>query len=163
MGRRFLKKALQRHFAGVFAAVAAGAPAAGLPVTLSRYDLFHGHLFAARDCVGLLLHAREYPALGPAGFDVNLGFCQAGSSLEWDESLQALRNVLYVVPARRDVSTSLVVLNTAPGSALHELLAPGVRELHTVYESDFGVALADVNYLHAAPRALPEHRLYVCA
>ena len=109
------------------------------------------------------MHAREYPALSPPGFDVNLGFCQAGSSLEWDANLQALRNVMYVLPARRDLSTSLVVLDTAEGTALHDLLAPGVRSLHTTYEGDFGAALADVNYLHKAPRALPEHRLYVCA
>ena len=161
-GRRFKDAAVQRHFASVFAAVAAGAPAVGLRVELSRFDLHHGHLFVTRDCVGMLLHAREYPAQGP-GFDVNLGFCQAGSPLEWDASLQALRNVLFVVPACRDVSTSLVVLDTAPDSPLHALLAPGVRAVHTVYESDFGVELADVNYLHAAPRTLPEHRLYVCA
>ena len=160
-GSRFRHRALQRHFASVFAAVAAHAPAVGLPVELSRYDLFHGHVFVAQGCVGLLMHAREYPALGP-GFDVNLGLCQAGSSLAWDAKLQALRNVLYVVPARRDLSTSLAVLDTAEGTALHDLLAPGVRSLHTLYESDLGPALADVNYLHKAPRALPEHRLYVC-
>ena len=160
-GVRFRKNALNRHFAAVFATVAANAPAVGLPVELSRFDLFHGHLFSARDCVGLLMHTREYPALGP-GFDVNLGFCQAGSSVAWDASLQSLRNLLYVVPARRDLATSLVVLDTTEGTALHELLAPGVRPLHTVYESDLGTALADINYLHKAPRALPEHRLYVC-
>ena len=160
-GSRFRNNTLQRHFASVFAAVAAHAPAAGLPTELKRFDLFHGHFFTALGCVGLLMHAREYPALGP-GFDVNLGFCQAGSSLEWNASLQALRNVLYVIPARKDLATRLVVLDTAKGSALHELLAPGVRSLHTLYESDLGTALADVNYLHKAPRALPEHRLYVC-
>ena len=72
--------------------------------------------------------------------------------------------MLYLVPARRDMRTSLAVLDTAPGTALYEqLLAPGVRPLHTVYEGDLGTALADVNYLHSIPRALPEHRLYVCA
>ena len=89
-GRRFKDAALQRHFATVFAAVAAGAPAVGLPVRLSRFDLHHGHVFATRDAVGLLLHAREYPALGSPDFDVNLGFCQAGSTLAWDADLMAL-------------------------------------------------------------------------
>lgn len=162
VGRRFRDRALQRHFAAVFAAVAAGSARAGLPVELSRFDLHHGHLFASRDCVGLLLHAREYPAPGP-GFDVNLGFCQAGSTLGWDAQLQSLRNVLYLVPARRDLPTSLAVLDTAPGTALYDgLLAAGVRPLHTVYESDLGTPLADVNFLSSA-RGLPEHRLYVCA
>jgi hypothetical protein len=71
----------------------------------------------------------------------------------------ALRNILYIVPARLHLDTRLVVLHTGE---LPELLAPGVSALHTVYESDFGQPLADVNYMHKAPRVAPEHRLYVC-
>jgi hypothetical protein len=165
-GRRFAAQPLQRHFAAVFAAAAAGAPRVGLPLSLSRFDLFHGHLFAARGCVGLLLHAREYPRRAPPAFDVHLGHCQAGSTLEWDEREMALRNILYVVPVGdggRALPPALAVLCTAPGSLLHdELLAPGVRLLHTAYEEDLGVPLGDVNYLHAAPRVPQASRLFVC-
>jgi hypothetical protein len=158
-GRRFADAALNRHVAAVFAAVAAGAPG----VSLSRYNLFHAHLFASAGCIGLLFHAREYPRREPGGFDVHLGRCQSGSTLAWDERAMALRNVLYVVPMARGATAALAVLHTAPGTLLHdELLAPGVRALHTVYEEDLGTPLADVNYLHAAPRLLPEHRLLVC-
>jgi hypothetical protein len=159
--RRFADAALNRHFAALFATAAAGEPG----VSLSRYDLFHAHLFANDACLGLLFHAREYPRLEPdAGFDVHLGRCQRGSTLAWDEEAMARRNLLYVVPVARGAEAVLAVLHTAPGTLLHgELLAPGVRALHTVYEEDLGKPLADLNYLHAAPRLLPEHRLLVCA
>jgi hypothetical protein len=157
-GHNFRRIQLQRHFAAVFAAVAAHAPALGLPVELSRFCTFHGHLFVTTSCVGLLIHSREYPALGP-DFDINLGNCQVGSMCHWNSHLMALRNILYIVPARLHLDTRLVVLHTGE---LPELLAPGVSALHTVYESDFGQPLADVNYMHKAPRVAPEHRLYVC-
>ena len=162
-GQRFADAATARHFAAVFTAAAVGAPLVGLPLQLSRYDLYHGHLFASEGCLGLLLHAREYPSL-PAAFDVDLGFCQRGSPLVWDAALISLRNLLYVVPARCAAPAVLAVLDTSPGKLLHdELLAPGVQLFHTVYEEDLGVPLADVNYLHALPRTLPEHRVFVCA
>jgi hypothetical protein len=39
------------------------------PPSLSRHDLFHGHLFVSRACggVGVLMHAVEYPQVGRAG------------------------------------------------------------------------------------------------
>jgi hypothetical protein len=161
-GRRFADASLQRHCAALFAAAAAGAPAVGASLALSRYDLFHGHLFVSERCVGVLLHAREYPARS-AAFDEHLGYCQSGSPLAWDADAMALRNVLYVIPAGA-AAPALALLHTAPGTLLHAaLLHPAVARVHTIYEEDLGTPLADLNYLHAAQRSLPEHRLYVCA
>ncbi len=165
--RRFADVRVQRHFAGLFRAAAAEAPRAGLTLTLSRFDLFHAHVFSAKTrrgcaCVGLLFHAREYPHGVP--FVETLGYCQAGSPLPWSAELSALRNLLYVLPAARDAAPAFALLRAGEGTLLHEaLLHPGVRALHTVDENDLGRPLADVNYLHHAPRLPSEYRLYVCA
>jgi hypothetical protein len=163
-GRRFADASLQRHCSALFAAAAAGAPAVGASLSLSRYDLFHGHMFVSERCIGVLLHAREYPARSPA-FDEHLGYCQSGSPLAWDEEAMALRNLLYVVGVDGSAAApALALLHTAPGTLLHAaLLHPAVARVHTIYEEDLGTPLADLNYLHAAALSLPEHRLYVCA
>jgi hypothetical protein len=86
------------HFAQLFHCVAAGTAAAGLPpVRLSRWDLFHGHLFAChqRGALGVLFHCREYPAFDEAAFPYSLGFCQAGSELRYEAAAQDWRNVLW--------------------------------------------------------------------
>ena len=74
---------------------AARAEAAGLPpISLSRYDLHHAHLFLAdpgeeEGCgggggggskrFGLLFHAKEYPLADADAFPADLGRCQRGS------------------------------------------------------------------------------------
>lgn len=44
--------------------------------------------------LGILFHAMEYPKLGDR-FDVNLGFCQLDSPVEFDEVAWNHRNWLY--------------------------------------------------------------------
>lgn len=71
-----------------------------LQVHLSRWDLFHAHAFRSwRDGkLGLLFHAKEYPQHCEA-FPYNLGFCQRGSSLQYDPRGMNFRNLLfYEVP-----------------------------------------------------------------
>ena len=66
-----------------------------LQVNLSRWDLFHAHAFRSwRDGkLGLLFHAKEYPQECEA-FPYNLGFCQRGSSLEYETRGMDFRNLL---------------------------------------------------------------------
>ena len=69
-------------------------------VHLSRWDLFHAHAFRSwRDGkLGLLFHAKEYPQQCEA-FPYNLGFCQGGSTLQYDTRGMDFRNLLfYEVP-----------------------------------------------------------------
>jgi hypothetical protein len=48
--------------------------------------------------LGLLLHAKEYPAAVPGAFDVNLGNCQAGEGAPpYDPRAQQCRNLLWWV------------------------------------------------------------------
>ena len=72
----------------------------GLQGELSRYDLFHGHLFSARldglAVLGILMHAYEYPAqdahiLG----GVTLGYCQEGSDCRPRLREWRFRNLLW--------------------------------------------------------------------
>eukprot|EP00891_Asterochloris_glomerata_P002779 jgi/Astpho2/2779/Aster-x1098 len=71
--------------------------AVSLPkVALSRFDLFHAHLFCERTSnqLGMLFHAHEYPAMGP-DFKINLGFCQRGSNLEFNAHAMDFRNLIW--------------------------------------------------------------------
>lgn len=98
-GHRFKKKELNQYMAFLFEAIAALAPSVGFNVTLNRFDLFHGHLFLAGNTgrLGILFHAREYPAFNEEKFPVHLGYCQVGSSLVYDESVN-FRNILWLAP-----------------------------------------------------------------
>uniref|UniRef100_A0A8R7TDA9 Uncharacterized protein n=1 Tax=Triticum urartu TaxID=4572 RepID=A0A8R7TDA9_TRIUA len=46
-GRRFADEDINSYFAFLFELIAARGPSVGLNVSLTRYDLFHGHLFLA--------------------------------------------------------------------------------------------------------------------
>lgn len=97
-GRRFRAKPINLFLALLFEQIPAAVALAGLPpVRLDRYDLHHGHLLYAPSCeqLGLLLHAREYPATHAERFDVSLGNCQADSSLEFDEAGMDHRNIVW--------------------------------------------------------------------
>ena len=74
-------------------------------VLVTRVDLFHGHVFAARDVVGVLMHAHEYPAHHPETFPVHLGNCQTNSPYAFDPSVAARRNILWVArPSDREAA-----------------------------------------------------------
>eukprot|EP00899_Mesostigma_viride_P013378 jgi/Mesvir1/22040/Mv25763-RA.1 len=173
--QRFQDQAINRYFESVFEAICAIAPCM-VPARfrLSRYDLFHGHLFLAHDTgrMGILFHAREYPRLCDE-FPIHLGYCQQGSPERFDSAMH-YRNVLWLGPCPSlladggDVTTAgpaafssqgglddfarstlLAILDTSPGNALHRhLLSDDVKEVHTLYEEDFGMVIFDINYLH---------------
>ena len=68
-----------------------------MKVQLSRFDLFHGHLFRARDwphALGILFHAMEYPIYSEE-FDVILGFCQLHSHISFQQDMWDSRNWLF--------------------------------------------------------------------
>ncbi|CAI7908501.1 unnamed protein product, partial [Closterium sp. NIES-53] len=74
-------------------------PSSPPAIHLSRFDLFHCHLFAthASGRLGALFHAKEYPAFCTDSFPVNLGFCQSGSPVPYDASM-SFRNILWLAP-----------------------------------------------------------------
>ncbi|KAI9121851.1 hypothetical protein K1719_007241 [Acacia pycnantha] len=88
-------------------------PSIGLNVTLNRYDLFHGHLFLAVDSgrLAILFHAKEYPECDNEVFPYNMGFCQRGSKVKYDDSIN-LRNILSLAPLPHNSTKSWV----APGT-----------------------------------------------
>ncbi|KAL6779428.1 CGL39 [Auxenochlorella protothecoides x Auxenochlorella symbiontica] len=140
-GRRFADRALNSWLARTFHAVHAAAPQ---PVVLGPHGLHHAHLFrahAAGQGLGLLFHAAEYPAYCEQGFPVHLGYCQAGSTLQYSPDTMAWRNFVWY-------GGSLAALDTGPSSPLNQrLVYPGLEALGTVYEGSFGDWLADVYYI----------------
>lgn len=174
-GQRFVKEELNHYFAFLFEAIAALAPSVGFNVSLDRFDLFHGHLFLANETgrLGILFHAREYPAYNGETFPVHLGYCQVGSSLPYDDSMN-LRNILWLAPMP-DCSSknctsmagwlapgSLLVLDAHPEGIIYKDLVPDyVDVVRTVYEDDFGDVVVDVNYFRTPNDKLVD-RLFIC-
>lgn len=159
-GRRFRARHLNSCLALVFEQLPAAAALAGLPsVALNRYDLHHGHLFfdpgSAR--LGLLLHAKEYPARHAEAFDVHLGNCQAASEneLPFEHRAMDTRNYLWL-------GGRLACLDVA-APVLQPLLMPGLELPRTVLESDLGQLLADVHYFaELGPGRKSAERVFVC-
>lgn len=157
VGRRFRARPLNLFLALLFDQVPAAVVLAGLPpVHLNRWDLHHAHIFLAPSTgqLGLLLHAREFPAACAERFPVDLGHCQRGSPLEWDDAGMDHRNLLWIhgTLACLDVS--------AP--QLAPLLMPGLEVPRTVLEHDLGRPLADVFYLAQLRGRKPAERVFVC-
>ncbi|KAJ0977724.1 hypothetical protein J5N97_013198 [Dioscorea zingiberensis] len=155
-GRRFINKELNSYFAFLFELIAARAPLVGFNVSLSRYDLFHGHMFLATDSgrLGILFHAKEYPAYEKKDFPYNLGYCQRGSNVAYDNSIN-LRNILWLAPLPSKVTKAweapgvLVILDAHPDGIIYKNLVPGYVDLvRTIYEDTFGDHVVDVNYLN---------------
>ncbi|KAH9299120.1 hypothetical protein KI387_030802, partial [Taxus chinensis] len=145
-GQRFLNKELNLYMAFLFETIAALSPFSGFNISLNRYDLFHGHLFVASNTgrLGILFHAKEYPAYNKETFPVNLGYCQTGSSVPYDYSID-LRNILWLAPlpdcSNRKCSTqwlapgALVVLDAYPGGIIYkDLVGRWVQDFRTIYE-----------------------------
>jgi len=66
------------------------------PPSLSRHDLFHGHVFVSKaGGVGILMHAAECPRYDPWGFPLDLGYCQRDSRLEFNPRAMDLRNIVF--------------------------------------------------------------------
>lgn len=174
-GKRFIKEELNQYFAFLFETISALAPSVGFNVSLNRFDLFHGHLFLANDTgrLGILFHAREYPAFDEKTFPVHLGYCQVGSPLPYDDSMN-LRNILWLAPmpdcspknctsnASWLAPGSLLILDAHPDGIIYRDLVPDyVDVVRTVYEDDFGDVIVDVNYFTTANTKLVD-RLFIC-
>ncbi|WOL04036.1 hypothetical protein Cni_G12757 [Canna indica] len=168
-GYRFVNWELNAYFAFLFELISERGPLVGLNASLSRYDLFHGHLFIATDTgrLGMLFHAREYPAYEKESFPYNLGYCQRGSNVVYDDSIN-LRNILWLAPLPSNITKSwvapgvLVVLDARPnGIVFKELVPEYVDIVRTIYEADFGDHVVDVNYLNVVNDA-PGDRIFMC-
>mmetsp|Transcript_8703 Transcript_8703/g.25067 ORF Transcript_8703/g.25067 Transcript_8703/m.25067 type:complete len:202 (-) Transcript_8703:910-1515(-) len=155
--RRFKSQAINLFLASLFQQISQHATLP--PFELTRWDLFHGHLFIdyANNQMGLLFHAQEYPAYSEE-FPIVLGFCQEGSTLAYDEEKMRVRNILWW-------NDALHVLDTGKGSVLNDLLLQeGLRDfVYTVDEADFGERVLDVSYFNT-PAAIqtPSEGLFVC-
>lgn len=146
--------------------------AARVSPRLSRFDLFHGHLWTGTvegdggdleqppgRVVGLLMHALEYPAYDETAFPCFLGHCQRGSTVAFDPSLASRRNLLWIASVDEGWA-SFATLDTARGGALHPALL-AVPELHTTFEGDFGDVAGDVLYLHGLADRRPRQSVMV--
>lgn len=128
--RRVTNRAVEVFFRALFEAAgfACGSK-------LSRFDLFHAHLFYNRTegVLGMLFHAKEYPAFDECAFPYELGFCQTGS------------DVKLMRPG--DMKTrSAVWFFGEEGVGLVE---SDRLPFGTIYESELGDVLADLFYFEA--------------
>ena len=156
------------------------------PHELNRWDLFHGHLFVARELdddddgggggggggvVGVLMHAKEYPAFDDAAFPIDLGFCQRSSPVKHVDAIAARRNLLFVADASTGWAAFATVDCAAESESESEGVAPGVSnplhpgllavpELYTTYEGDFGDVAGEVVYVHGLRDRRPEHAVF---
>ncbi|XP_038702715.1 uncharacterized protein LOC119999297 isoform X2 [Tripterygium wilfordii] len=96
---RFISEDLNSYFGFLFEVIATRGSTVGLNLSLNRFDLFHGHIFLSVDSgrLGILFHAKEYPAYEKEVFPYNMGYCQIGSNVNYDESMN-LRNILWLAP-----------------------------------------------------------------
>ncbi|ERN02210.1 hypothetical protein AMTR_s00045p00211350 [Amborella trichopoda] len=171
-GRRFINKELNLYIAFLFDTIVARGPSVGFNVSLNRYDLFHGHLFLATNTgrLGILFHAKEYPAYEKKVFPYNMGYCQKGSYVRYDESMN-MRNILWLAPMPSNITRSppkwsapgtLVVLDAHPSGIIYGDLIPDyAKDARTIYEEYFGDIVVDVNYFNVGNVAA-EEKLFIC-
>ncbi|ESR46651.1 hypothetical protein CICLE_v10001711mg [Citrus x clementina] len=168
-GRRFISEDLNSYLRYLFDLIVARGPSVGLDVSLNRYDLFHGHLFLAVETgrLGILFHAREYPAYDKEKFPYNLGYCHKGSNVTYDDSMN-LRNILWLAPLPSNSTKDwlapgvLVVLDARPDGIIYRDLVPEyVKFVRTIYEDEFGDIVADVNYLNVG-KPVPDYQIFIC-
>ncbi|XP_057439351.1 uncharacterized protein LOC130731164 [Lotus japonicus] len=168
-GRHFISQELNLYLKFLFELIADRAPSVGFKVSLNRFDLFHGHMFLAVDTgrLGILFHAREYPAYDEQVFPYNLGFCQKGTNVTYDDSMN-LRNILWLAPLPGDSAKSwlapgvLVVLDARPDGIIYRDLIPDYVDFaRTIYEDDLGNCAVDVNYLNVGSET-GNYQLFIC-
>lgn len=168
-GYRFANKDLNSYFEFIFELIVERAPSIGINMSLSRYDFFHGHLFLASGSgrLGILFHAREYPSFDKEKFPYNMGFCQTGSNVMYDDSMN-LRNILWLAPLPSNVTKAwlapgiLAALDAHPGGIIYEKLVPEyVDYVRTIYEDDFGEVVVDINYFNI-DGAAPGGKIFIC-
>ncbi|KAL3623257.1 hypothetical protein CASFOL_032073 [Castilleja foliolosa] len=168
-GRQFIDKDLNLYLEFLFKTIVQRGPSVGLNVSLSRYDFFHGHLFITKESgrLGILFHAKEYPAYDKDVFPYNMGYCQVGSNVAYDDSMN-LRNILWLAPLPCNSTKAwlapgvLVVLDASPKGIIYEDLIPEyVRIARTLYEENLGKHVVDVNYLNVGAK-VSKFRLFIC-
>ncbi|XWS42378.1 hypothetical protein CRYUN_Cryun16bG0009500 [Craigia yunnanensis] len=168
-GRRFISQELNSYLEYLFKLIAERGPAVGLEVSLNRYDLFHGHLFIAKETarLGILFHAKEYPEYDKEVFPCYMGYCQKGSNVTYDDSMN-LRNILWLAPLPSNFSQGwmapgvLLVLDARPGGIIYRDLIPEyVKFARTIYEDDLGDVVVDVNYLNIGDPQ-PDYQIFIC-
>ncbi|KAK1440460.1 hypothetical protein QVD17_06287 [Tagetes erecta] len=168
-GRRFINEELNSYMEFLFKLIADRGPKVGLNVSLNRFDFFHGHLFIAADGrVGnYRFHAKEYPAYDEEVFPYNMGYCQKGSNVTYDDSMN-LRNILWLAPLPSSSTSDwsapgvLVVLDAHPrGIIFRDIIPEYVNYARTIYEEYFGETVVDVNYLNVGA-AEPDYQIFIC-
>ncbi|KAG2278556.1 hypothetical protein Bca52824_061111 [Brassica carinata] len=169
-GRHFIAEEVNSYFEFLFRLIESRGPSVGLNVSLSRYDLFHGHLFLASESgrLGILFHAKEYPAYDKRLFPYNMGYCQRGSDVKYGDSIN-LRNILWLAPLPSKSGPGwlapgvLVVLDAHPDGIIYRDLIPNyVKFVRTIYEDDLGTSTVDVNYFNVGGAGEPDYQLFIC-
>ncbi|XP_051147246.1 uncharacterized protein LOC127262558 [Andrographis paniculata] len=168
-GRLFADEGLNSYLELLFEIIVERGPSVGLNVSLSRFDLFHGHLFIEKMSgrLGILFHAKEYPAYDKKCFPFNMGYCQVGSNVAYDDSMN-LRNILWLAPLPSNSTDTwlapgvLVVLDAHPEGIIYRDLIPDyVKYARTLYEEDLGELVFDVNYLNKGGEG-PKFQIFIC-
>ncbi|KAA0050901.1 T-box protein 41 [Cucumis melo var. makuwa] len=168
-GRRFISEELNSYLQVLFELIATRSSAMGINIKLNRFDLFHGHLFLAFDNnrLGILFHAKEFPAYDKKTFPCNMGYCQIGSNVSYDDSMN-LRNILWLAPMPSSSTKDweapgvLVVLDAHPDGIIYRDIIPDyVHIARTIYEDDLGDTVVDVNYLDIG-NALANYQIFIC-
>lgn len=153
---RFEDDDINLWLANLFVTISIEAP---IQVNLSRFDLSSAVLFldsANKDC-SILFRARFYPRFDEEKFPVNLGLCQEGSSVEFEQAAMDFRNFVWY-------KDTLVALDLSEGSVLQELLLDieEIRLVRTVFEEDLGLSVANINYFGSLVEAMEAQRIFVC-
>jgi hypothetical protein len=112
---------LQTFFANLFEGIEEHVSKSLVRVTISPFDLYHGHLFlsAEHQQIGILFHCKEYPRYDADKFPYHLGYCQENSTCEFDAKSFQLRNLLWM----SSTYDSVYVLDV-----MHESVGPFVQE-----------------------------------
>ncbi|KAF3901958.1 hypothetical protein ABW21_db0200742 [Orbilia brochopaga] len=117
-------------------------------ITLSRFDLFHAHLFAnpATKVAGVVFHAKEYPAGNTASFPFDLGFCQLDSNVTFVDEIMRKRNLVWMIDAKDRASLWWIDMGAKTGDPAVDEVTGGAP-FYTLYEDSLGHVVADFYYL----------------
>ncbi|KAJ6256472.1 hypothetical protein Dda_8334 [Drechslerella dactyloides] len=117
-------------------------------IALSRFDLFHAHLFAnpTTRVAALVFHAKEYPADNADTFPFNLGFCQIGSNLVFVDKIMRRRNLVWIIDANDRTSLWWIDMGVKTGDQAVDAVTGGAP-FYTLYEDSLGHVVADFYYL----------------
>lgn len=157
-GRRHKSRRAQEFLAMLFQLVSKCSEG---KISLNRFDLFHGHVFvaSATNTLGILFHAKEYPAYDDKTFPYDLGYCQQGSTLRYDEAEASTRNVIWLALADDGTEASVLAYIDTSSPAYRDILT--VPELHTTYEGDFGRVQGDIYYFDSLRNRRVSERLFI--